>query len=498
MAKAASDIPGHVFVAHGRLESVVHDVTVIPTDAGFSVERHWTALLDGDVEENRPASWPAEFAAGARAGVWFVDVGDGSWSGIEALAERAARMIGAIAGSGVTPGPGLIRPRIAMPVLGLEGGGLGDRRGDVLAALLSAVGEAAEARAIDVVVVTPDPAVFSAAQHLRATTWRWPFDHALLEDARRLGTLSREGHLALFLGAGVSVPAGLPNWSDLLGRVAERGGVRSEDLAKLPALDQAEVLQKRLEGRLGALVAAIAAEAQRPSLAHVLLAGLRCQQVVTTNYDRLYEWAAAATGVSPATVLPVEAAQPRQPWVLKMHGDVEWPERIVLTRRHFVRYDALTRPAGSLLQSLLLTKHLLVVGASLNDDNVARLTHEVAEFRQDSGVTGQFGTFLDIDDYPAKRELWSDKLHWIPLGVHDIRVSARRLEIFLDAVAMYAAVDSPWLLDPRFAGLLSEEGRELACAARALHRRAQAAAGSNDHWLPLVQALGELGADREA
>ena len=45
-----------------------------------------------------------------------------------------------------------------------------------------------------------------------------------------------------------------------------------------------------------------------------------------------------------------------------------------------MRFDA--RPAcGALLQSLLMTEHLLVVGVSLNDDNIVRLAYEVQAYR---------------------------------------------------------------------------------------------------------------------
>lgn len=140
-----------------------------------------------------------------------------------------------------------------------------------------------------------------------------------------------------------------------------------------------------------------------------------------------------------------------------MHGDVARPDSIVLTRRHFVRYDAATRPAGSMLQALLLTRHLLFVGASLNDDNVSRLVHEVDEFRRDHGQTSPFGTFLDVDGTPARQELWSDQLRWISLPGPTMEDRVRVMVVFLDAVAAHATTDAPWLLDERFSGLLSDE-----------------------------------------
>ena len=74
-------------------------------------------------------------------------------------------------------------------------------------------------------------------------------------------------------------------------------------------------------------------------------------------YDRLYEAAAEGTvrGGRVAS-LPFDQATAGTPWVLKMHGDVEHPDSIVLTRTDFVRYDALSKPLGAIVQSLMATK----------------------------------------------------------------------------------------------------------------------------------------------
>ena len=39
--------PGHVFVVYGRIESVVHDVAVIPTGDHFKCRPNWKPILGG-------------------------------------------------------------------------------------------------------------------------------------------------------------------------------------------------------------------------------------------------------------------------------------------------------------------------------------------------------------------------------------------------------------------------------------------------------------------
>lgn len=483
--------PGHVFVVHGRVEAVVHDAAVVPVGESLEFTDHWRPLL-GERDPAPSGDWPGRgWAATDRDDLWLIDVGPGEHVAVDELAGRVGEVVGEIARSGLTPPAGRVKPLVALPFVGLEGGGLGDRRGDVVRSQLEAAGIVAHDHGIDVAMVTPESSVYAAAQHVR---------RRLLEDAGEvdaraaaLARRARAGELALFLGAGVSVPAGLPSWGALLQRLAEEAELGdAEELRLLSPLDQAELLQAA-DPEFQRRVAESIERHRTPSLSHALLAGLGCGEVATTNYDALFEAAVAAPGGEPPTVLPWQSAVGARRWLLKLHGDVDRPQSIVLTRADFVRYDAFRRPSGSLLQALLLTRHLLFVGASLRDDNVIRLAREVQEFRREHDLgDGPFGTVLDVDHDLVRARLWQGQLDWIHLEGDGVEARARELELFLDRVAMHASADSGWLLDPRFAGLLSEADAALAEEARALVARLRDAGGPA--WQALLGALSEFGA----
>ncbi len=84
----------------------------------------------------------------------------------------------------------------------------------------------------------------------------------------------------------------LPSWGELLDRLAKRcmSGDDLNGLAALPFIDQARVIGERMGGTEH-LAAAIAQECRSPvfSVSHALLASLPIKEVVTSNYDVLFE-----------------------------------------------------------------------------------------------------------------------------------------------------------------------------------------------------------------
>lgn len=284
--------------------------------------------------------------------------------------------------------------------------------------------------------------------------------------AAQLGRRAAQRGLSLMIGAGVSAGAGLPTWNSLLEGLRERVSEADQPLVKdmtyLSALDQAELLERLITPKSAgphdatfgnAVITTLGLDGQtkvRPALGHLLLAGLQCPQAVTTNYDRLYEAAfegqhtltPATVGPRRAATLPYERPEAGQPWILKMHGDAERPESLVLSRSSFVSYDSAHRPAGSLFQGMLMTSHVLFVGVSFTDDNVLRLTHEVADYLGASASDSDFGTVLTLGEDAQRARLWKDHLTWHALEAPESVVSAIKDEV-KNAAASAATDKSP-------------------------------------------------------
>lgn len=243
------------------------------------------------------------------------------------------------------------------------------------------------------------------------------------------------------------------------------------------------------------------------TLAHALLADLRVREAVTTNYDTAYEVAVAGLNRGDpdeaVAVLTRNVVAPDRPWLLKLHGDARTGTGLVLTRDQYCEFGIRGRPQIGMVQSLLMTGHLMFVGYSLVDETFVELATQVrAVLREAENPRKLVGTVVPIapnDD--IERRAGTD-LRYLPMPVCpvDADLGARLLQVFLDRVCWRATIERldsmQYLLDDRYQGVSRTPGEvELrAVASRLLNDMPSGAAGSRG-WKHLSQALRHLGAD---
>ncbi len=268
---------------------------------------------------------------------------------------------------------------------------------------------------------------------------------------------------------------------------------RLRELLELPAQDVAALLLTDLgHARYDALLAGVLSRDEH-ALGHALLASLRIPEVVTTNFDDLYE-KAAVVSFAPRMlrVLPWDRAEPGDPWLLKMHGDLTHGST-VLSRDDFLQYDARRRPLGAVVQALLLTRHMLFVGFSLSDDNFIRLARDVTALLESATSPREVGTALTLSPDPLRQALWSKDVNVVATSNSTtVSEAARALDIFLDRLLLHGTRKDSFLLDPRYRALLSIEDRKLADVLTHIGREL-ASQPDKGRWSELESLLLSLG-----
>ncbi|EFA77396.1 hypothetical protein PPL_12611 [Heterostelium album PN500] len=179
--------------------------------------------------------------------------------------------------------------------------------------------------------------------------------------------------------------------------------------------------------------------------------------VITTNYDQCFEIASRAINV-PCTVLPYETiTDKKNRWILKLHGCVSHPSDIVITREDYIRYGDKREALSGILQSSLITKHILFVGFSLVDDNFFQVMSAVKAATQKTQK--KYGTALFIQKNDLMNELWGQQIDFLcfdPENKGKIAECARIQEIFLEYLTSMSISNTSHVMEKRFDYLLQE------------------------------------------
>lgn len=476
----------HVFVTMGNLLNFNCDAWLLPTDALLSLNPVWTGALDNlrssvaaqdttafEAEDELAvavANWPSKDPLPVLTAVPLAGVRNA-----EELRPRFRAFFHA-ASAALANRKRLSRPHplLAVPFFGTGQGAGGIYRGDILRVLLHEASTAALKLGVDVAFVFQEQAAYSMAQQQRkepdAQTWNG-LSPRLQATAKDLAQKSAEGKIVPFMGAGVSVSAGAPDWNGLLRAIVRKGKLQTglqKSLKKLPVLDQAAIIKslyeaKPIPGKSFGKLIADAVDVKRYGLAPALLAGLRSEAAITLNYDRLFE-VASNDANSKRAVIPDNIKSNTGRWLLKLHGSVTNPDSIVLTRDDYLGYNTNRDALSSLVKAHLLTHHLLFVGFGLSDPHFHEIIFDVRRAIP-TDQQKHFGTVLTLHNDELQTQIWAGQLDIVPMDepgeTSQDGEAARRLEIFLDMLAAYSSDSHSFFLAPHYAGGMSPEDLSL-------------------------------------
>lgn len=181
------------------------------------------------------------------------------------------------------------------------------------------------------------------------------------------------GNCVLFLGAGVSFEAGMPSSQQLVRAL----GYDPNNVPLTIAAQQFETKQGRTELCTIIKREFEIADKRKKSGSYQFIANIPKLNslIITTNYDRLLEEALKREKKTPLTIcreaeLPSTTGQPHV--IVKLHGDIDQSETVVITQGDYARLAARLREPGGFggfLATILSTRIVIFVGFSMADED---------------------------------------------------------------------------------------------------------------------------------
>lgn len=215
-----------------------------------------------------------------------------------------------------------------------------------------------------------------------------------------------EENLSVFIGAGLSTGAGLPNWNQLIEPLAKELGMditQQNDLTKVAQYFVNEHAADR--SFLNDHLTENLTTQHKSTDAHKILSELPLKIYWTTNYDRIIE-NTLAKAKKPYKSL-FEASQLSianigvDTLVIKIHGDIEHPESITITQEDYENYESSHGALQSLLLTELISSTFLFLGFSFSDPNIQYL---IARLKQLLSNNKRPHYWLEIKVGPLKGE----------------------------------------------------------------------------------------------
>lgn len=257
-----------------------------------------------------------------------------------------------------------------------------------------------------------------------------------------------EGRGAVFVGAGISTPSGVPGWADLLQGMAEtRLGIQLNPDDDLPLIAQHIVNCTNNRAPLIAHFRDVLQKTYAHNAYHAILAKTNVKCLWTTNYDTLLEEAFRShfkVMVRASDESISRGGRVSEIEVVKMHGCIEQSgaNDLVVTQEDYDDFFEQRPATAHRLRQDLVDRQFLFVGYSYADSNIRNIVVEARRLgkralRQHYIVLRRVkdGTKEEIAAKQARQDLWLSDLSRVGIAACQIDEFSE-LESILQEIAL--------------------------------------------------------------
>jgi hypothetical protein len=235
-----------------------------------------------------------------------------------------------------------------------------------------------------------------------------------------------KGNVIAFVGAGLSIGAGLSGWYSLISELARRIGYElpptqwATGEALIDAA-QAYINEQGLHSLVAFLKDRLDTTGKPPTAAHQALARLPISTVLTANYDDLLERAYREAGkrihiVVRDSDIPFMRRDPDAVNIVKLYGDLDQPDTIVLARQQYEAFFLQRPQMVKLLETELGRSHVLYLGWSHSDPHFnlvfGELLNRFGEF-----MRAGYAVMFDLPE-ARRKELERKNIRLVQLPAH--------------------------------------------------------------------------------
>lgn len=243
-----------------------------------------------------------------------------------------------------------------------------------------------------------------------------------------------EGAAGIFVGAGLSIPAGYPSWRAITKLCLSQ--LKLNNFDDMPQL--AQYYQDNVPGGRDRLTQSIVDQIQAvtdptPTRSHELLSQLPVHVIWTTNYDTLIEQALpGAEFFTEDAQLAGSAPRASECRIYKMHGTITAKSerksrrvegaQIIISKDDYENYPTTHPRMWALLHAHFLTRTFLLLGLSFTDPNLEHIFKLIRLLKPE----GPRPHFAILRKPKERRDLRTHELKMVELE----RVGIQTLEIF--------------------------------------------------------------------